>query len=142
MYPRGKHVLVVEDDPGQQQVDELIVRHSTRWPTIAQNGDEATAILRSTLHPLIVLVNANMCVDGGGYGSLLLSLLANSDFASTHAYIVQTDARRASVSAIDALRDEVARQRVGFVAWLESPLGLGPAFMALHVAEDYLRSHG
>lgn len=138
MYPRGKHVLIVEDDNELQQIDEVIVRNTTRWPTIAKNGDEATAILRSTLHPLIVMINAGMRVDGAGYGSLLLNLLANPDFASTHAFIVQTGAGHIGSSGVETLREEVARLGVGFVAWLDWPTGLREVFAALKDAEAYV----
>jgi len=78
MAQRGQHVLIVDDGVARQRILEVIMERTERWVTIAQNGDEAMAILKSTLHPLVVLVDARMryLVDGKQV-SLLLTLLAN-----------------------------------------------------------------
>jgi hypothetical protein len=52
------------------------------------------AILKSTLHPLVVMVNARVPYPLDGQpASLLRTLLANQEFTMTHAFIVTAPPR-------------------------------------------------
>ncbi|MGH2504392.1 MAG: hypothetical protein ACRDID_17945, partial [Ktedonobacterales bacterium] len=88
------------------------------WVTIARNLDEATAVLRSALHPLIVHVGAPIHIEDGWDGSPLLELLGNPEFAATHAFIVVWGGGEEPGAGI---REKVEQCGAGYVRWLRLP---------------------
>lgn len=140
MGQRGQHVLIVDDGAARIRILEMIMERTGRWVTIAQNGDEALAILRSTLHPLIVLVNGRIQypLDGKNV-SLLLTLLANQEFTTTHAFVVTAPPR----SDDERLAIHEAVQNLGadvHVGWLELPGRFVEIVTATNEAERYVKS--
>lgn len=140
MAQRGQHVLIVDDGVARQRILEVIMERTGRWVTIAQNGDEAMAILKSTLHPLVVLVDARMryLVDGKQV-SLLLTLLANPEYTRTHAFIVTAP------PTVETERLEIVEtaQRLGdeaHVGWLELPGRFTKIAALTDAAERFVKS--
>ncbi len=89
MAQPGKHVLIAEDSHAIRAVFELILQRAGYQVTLAENSDQAMAVIRPSLHPLIVILNAGMTYTANGQqDTLLLTLLANPEFANTHAFIV------------------------------------------------------
>lgn len=140
MGQRGQHVLIVDDNAARQRVLELIMQRTGRWVTIAENGDEAMAILKSTLHPLIVLLNGRIQypLDGRDV-SLLLTLLGNQEFTTTHAFVMTApprseDERVAIYEAVQNLGADV------HVSWLALPGRFVEIVTATNEAERYVQS--
>ncbi len=139
MGQRGQHVLIVEQSISRQAILELIMQRTGRRATIAKNLDEAVAVLRSSLHPLVVYVNAAMYLEHDAPGSLLLALLNIPEFAATHPFI--------ATSALDADHDDSLRDRItqispGSMEWLRLPAKVSQILTAQEAAEAWLKTRG
>lgn len=120
MAQLGQHVLIVDESKARRRVIDVVMQHIGRKVTLAVNGDEAIAVLRPSLHPLIVLVDAGMRYPADGdKGSLLLTLLANQEFAATHAFVVTSASPGDDLSALQASAQTVAAN--ADVSWLRLP---------------------
>lgn len=139
MGQHGQHVLIVEQSISRQSILELIMQRTGRRATIAKNLDEAVAVLRSSLHPLVVYVNAAMYLEHDAPGSLLLALLNIPEFAATHAFIA-TSALDTDVE--DALRDRIAQMAPGSMEWLRLPAKVSHILTAQDAAEAWLKTRG
>ncbi|MGH2504391.1 MAG: hypothetical protein ACRDID_17940 [Ktedonobacterales bacterium] len=139
MGAHGQHVLIVEEGTARQAVFELVMQRTGRRATLATNYAEAVAVLRSSLHPLVVYVNAALPLEGDTRGSLLLELLGNPEFAATDAFIIS--------STLDPdlegdLRKRVAQRGAGYAEWLRLPAKVSQMIAAQEQAEAWLKARG
>ena len=136
----GQHVLIVDDNVKRRGIIDIVVQRLRRNATLAKDGDEALAVLRPSLHPLIVIVHANMRYpDDADPGSLLLALLANQEFAATHAFVVIVASLASDdLSALQAAALAVAPS--ASVQWLPLPGTVADITAAVIVAGRYLQS--
>jgi ActR/RegA family two-component response regulator len=139
MGQRGQHVLIVEQTIARQAILELVMQRTGRWTTVAKNLDEAVAVLRSSLHPIVVYINAAMYLENDAPGSLVLALLNIPEFAETHAFIA-TSTLNADIET--ALRDQIAQIAPGCMEWLRLPAKVSQIIAAQDAAEVWLRSRG
>lgn len=137
MTQPGQHILIVGQHNAYRAVTEVILRRAGRRVTIAEDYDQAVAVLRSSLHPLVVHTNTNVIIPGEEYCSMLFTLLANADFAATHAFVASS---ALSGDREDAIRDRIARVGAGYVGWIRLPAKATEIMMAEVAAELWLRA--
>lgn len=139
MAEPGRHVLIFDSIARRQRIFEEITTDAGHWATLAQNLDEATAVLRSALHPLIVFVNLPLTPASGCDGSQLPDLLGNPDFAATHAFIITHSA----MSEVRAdIREQIEQSGASYVRWLRLPAATQDIGIAQEEAARYLASRG
>jgi CheY-like chemotaxis protein len=139
MAQLSQHVLVIDQHSAYRMITEVVLRRAGRRVTLAEDYDQAVAVLRSSLHPLVVHTNTYVIIPGKGYGSMLLELLGNPDFAATHAFVVS--------SALDgdrlaAMRERIAQTGAACVCWAQLPAKVAQIIAAQDAAEVWLRSRG
>ncbi|HEX8732340.1 MAG TPA: response regulator [Ktedonobacterales bacterium] len=139
MGQAGQHVLIVEDGRSTQMILDTVMQRSGRRVTLAETYDQAVAVLRSSLHPLVVYVDIALQSTRQGDDPLLLDLLANPDFAATHAFIV--------ISMLDGVWEDTLRERVaqtcaGYVSWLRLPSKVSRVIAEQEAAEAWLAARG
>ena len=135
MGQAGQHTLIVDERTAYQVVTEAVMQRSGRRVTVAKDYDEAVAVLRSSLHPIVVHTNSAVIIPGEGYGSMLFALLAHHDFAATHAFVVSSALDEEDV---DAMRAQIAATGVGYVGWLRLPAKVSRIIQAQEAAEAWL----
>lgn len=139
MGQAGQHVLIVDQRTAYQAITEAVMRRSGRRVTLATNYDEAVAVLRSSLHPIVVHTNSVVIIPSEGYGSMIFALLANPDFAATHAFVVSS-----ALDEDDAneMRARIAATGAGYVGWLRLPTKASRIIQAQEAAEAWLATQG
>lgn len=137
MGQRGQHVLIVEHSGSRQAILELVMQRTGRWTTVAKNIDEAMAVLRSSLHPIVVYVNAAMSLENDAPGSLLLALLNIPEFAATHAFIA-TSTLNGEVET--TLRDHITQLNPSCMKWLRLPAKVSQIIVAQDDAEAWMKA--
>lgn len=135
MAQPGQHILLVDQHTAFQDVIEAIMLHMGRRVTLATNYDEAVAVLRSTLHPLIVHTGTGVMIPGKGSGSMLLELLSNPDFAATHAFVVSSALEGDQLAA---MRERIAQTGAAYVGWVRLPTQIPQLIAAQEAAEAWL----
>lgn len=119
MGQRGQHVLIVDDHAQRRRViDYPSIRAGYRG-AIARNLDEAAAVLRPALHPLIAHISVPPGRESVWNGSPLIELISSPAFAATHAIIVVW---RGGATLNADVREQVANLGVGYVQWVEMPV--------------------
>ncbi len=139
MAEPGRHVLIFDTIVRRRRIFEEIATDAGHWATLAQNLDEAMAVLRSALHPLIVFVNLQLKPDIGCDGSQLPDLLGNPDFAATHAFIIT----HSGLSEVRAdIREQIEQSGASYVRWLRLPTVTANIGIVQEEAARYLATRG
>lgn len=139
MAQPGQHVLIVDQHTSFQEIIEAIMEHAGRRVTLATDYDEAVAVLRSSLHPLVVHTGTGVIIPGKGPGSMLLELLSNPDFAETHAFVVSSALES---GPLDEMRERIAQTGAAYVGWVRLPTKVAQLIAAQDAAEAWLRARG
>jgi hypothetical protein len=131
----GRHVLIFDEIAKRRGALDRIASTDGHWVTLAASLDEARAVLRSALHPLIVMVCLPLELASDWDGAPLVDLVCDADFAATHAFIVIWGG---SEEPNAEARERVERSGAGFVRWVRLPNVSLYISHALQEAQRYL----
>lgn len=131
----GKHVLIFDEVARRRGALDEIATSNGHWVTLAATLDEARAVLRSALHPLIVLICLPIRLAPDWDGKPLVELVCDPEFARTHAFIVIWGG---SEKLPTEARERVEQSGAGFVKWLRLPTVSVNIGHALLEAKRYL----
>lgn len=131
----GRHVLVFDETVRRRGAFDRIASTEGHWVTLAASLDEAWAVLRSALHPLIVIVGLPLKLALDWDGAPLVDLVCDADLGATHAFIVIWGG---SEEPNAEARERVEQSGAGFVKWLRLPTASENISRALQEAQRYL----
>ena len=139
MGQRSQHVLVVDAHAQRRRMFEMTLARAGYLVTIARDLDEATAVLRPALHPLIVHISVPLGGESDWDGSPLIELMSNPELAATHAFLVVW---RGGTTLDPDVRERADSLGASYLQWLEMPTTRAELERVYAEAVRFLASRG